>query len=390
MYIRFCSPSKNHSYFIFGMRGTGKSTLVRSVISKNKSFWIDLLSAEDEFKYLGNPDLLKNEIEAMSRKKLLPQWVVIDEVQKVPKILDLVHLLIEKYKIKFVLTGSSARKLKRGGANLLAGRAFVYSLFPFSYLELGEDFDLEKFLMWGGLPALYSKEMSNPSDKIRFLKTYVNTYLKEEILIEQIVRNIEPFHHFLQIAAQCSGDIVNFSKIANNAGTDDKSVERYYQILEDTLLGFYLLPFQRSMRKRLIKSAKFYLLDPGIIHALKNSLGNKPIPGSYDYGKLFENFIIMEIYKLNSYYEKDYRLSYIKTKDGVEIDLLIEVNPRKILCIEIKSGIVTNFDGFSAKLSLVKEIGSKELIVLSQNSKAMAEKNIRVFPWKEGIEYIFS
>ncbi|OFZ78903.1 MAG: hypothetical protein A2583_11905 [Bdellovibrionales bacterium RIFOXYD1_FULL_53_11] len=384
-----CRPSKNHSHFLFGVRGVGKSTLIRSILKDKNVYWIDLLSGEDEFKYIQNPDLLMMEIEALARQSRMPAWVVIDEVQKAPKLLDLVHLLIEKHKLKFVLTGSSARKLKRGGANLLAGRAFVNHLFPLVHLELGSDFELDEYLRWGGLPELYSDQMKKTEDKTRFLKAYVNTYLKEEILVEQIVRKIEPFHHFLQTAAQCSGDIINFSKIADDAGTDDKSVERYYQILEDTLVGYHLLPFHGSVRKRQIKSSKFYFIDPGIIRALRGDLGNKPMPSSYEYGNIFENFIVGEIFKLNSYYEKDYRLSYVKTKDGVEIDLVIECGSRKVICVEIKSGRVASLDGFKAQIDLAGDIGCPGLVVLSQNVKAMAGNGITVFPWKEGIRHIF-
>ncbi len=188
MYNRLLKLSQAHSFFLFGMRGSGKSTLLRKAFQNSNAVWIDLLLAEPDLKYKRNPDMLRTEILGLIKAGNRPDIVIIDEVQKVPALLDVVHHLIENEKITFALTGSSARKLKRGGGNLLAGRAFVFYLFPFSFMELEEVFDLTSFLSWGGLPALYSGELQDDNDKTRFLKAYVHTYLKEEILEEQIVQ----------------------------------------------------------------------------------------------------------------------------------------------------------------------------------------------------------
>lgn len=389
MYDRILSGSQKHSFFLFGMRGSGKSTLLKKRLSGVDTVWIDLLLAEEELKYRANPDILKNEILALIKQGKKPERVVIDEVQKIPALLDVVHHLIEEYKIKFALTGSSARKLKRGGANLLAGRAFVFHLFPLSFMELGSDFDLGIFLSWGGLPALFASDYESPEDKNRFLKSYIHTYLKEEILIEQLVRRIDPFHAFLEVSAQMNGEILNFSKIAREANTDDKSVERYYAILEDTLLGFHLMPHHHSVRKQQITSSKFYYFDSGIVRALKGNASQMMMASTYEYGKAFEHFIISEIYKLNKYYERDYKLSFLKTKDGVEIDLIIEVSAKKKYCIEIKSGVVKNLNDFNAQRKLALDIGATELMVLSQNKKAISNDRIHVMPWQEGIKKIF-
>lgn len=279
----------------------------------------------------------------------------------------MVHHLIEEQKIKFALTGSSARKLKRGAAN----------------------FDLDSFLSWGGLPALFASDCKASEDKNRFLKSYIHTYLKEEILIEQLVRRIDPFHAFLQVSAQMNGEILNFSKIAREANTDDKSVERYYSILEDTLLGFHLMPHHHSVRKQQIASSKFYYFDTGIVRALKGNAGQMMAASTYEYGKAFEHFIITEIYKLNKYHERDCKLSFLKTKDGVEIDLIIGVSARKKYCIEIKSGNVKNLSDFNAQYKLALDIGARELIVISQNKKALRDGRVHVMPWQEGIKEIF-
>lgn len=390
MYNRIVNLPKKHNFFLFGMRGSGKSTLLKQRFPGPKMLWIDLLLAEEELKYRSNPDILKDEITALIQNGQTPERVIIDEVQKIPALLDVVHHLIENKKIRFTLTGSSARKLKRGGANLLAGRAFVYQLFPLSHLELKNDFKLDEFLSWGGLPALYGEDHQDFADKNRFLKAYIHVYLKEEILIEQLIRNIDPFHAFLEVSAQMNGEILNFSKIARAANTHDKSVERYYSILEDTLLGFHLLPFHRSVRKQQVGSSKFYYFDTGMVRALKNQAHERVRPSTYEYGKLFENFIVSEIYKLNKYFERDYKLSFLKTKDGVEIDLIVEISPHKSYCIEIKSGEVKNLRDFNSQCNLAKDVPHSRFMVLSQNKRPMSHGKIQLFPWQEGILKIFA
>ena len=196
MVNRLVNLSENNSFFLFGARGTGKSTLLKSKDFLKNAFFIDLLQPDVEELYSLRPQLLHEQAQTMKAKS----WIVIDEIQKVPKLLDTVHSLIENKKVYFALTGSSARKIKRGGGNLLAGRAFVFSIFPFTARELQAEFDLIKALEWGTLPKLTEFEKEN--DRARFLRTYAQVYLKEEILVEQLVRNLDPFRLFLPIAAQ--------------------------------------------------------------------------------------------------------------------------------------------------------------------------------------------
>jgi predicted AAA+ superfamily ATPase len=377
------------SFFLFGMRGTGKSTLLSQRFSGQDVVWIDLLLAEDELKYRRNPDLLKDELEVLLKAGHRPELIVIDEVQKLPAILDVVHWLIEHRKLKFALTGSSARKLKRGGADLLAGRANIFNLFPLTSMEIGAGFNLVDSISWGTLPALFSEENRTEQEKVRFLKSYVHSYLKEEILSEQIVRNIDPFYSFLDVSAQMNGQILNYSKIGREAGLNDKAVERYYSILEDTLLGFHLLPWSQSLRKQQIRSAKFYFHDTGIVRTLQGEYGRIPGPSTYDFGNLFESFLISELYRLNKYTERDYKLSFLKTKDGVELDLIIRINARKHYCIEIKSGVLRSMDNFSAQLKLAEDIPGGEFMVFSQNSTAFTDGRITVYPWQEGLKKIY-
>ena len=287
--------------------------------SKNKLLWVDLLEPETERELNLRPSRLGEQILALKKP---PQFVVIDEVQKVPKLLDVIHQLIQKRGLKFALTGSSIRKLKRGAANLLAGRAFLYKLFPLTFLELGKHFNLNQVLQFGSLPEIFS--LSSRQDKMRYLNSYVQTYLKEEIISEQIIRNIEPFRYFLEIAGQCNGSVLNHSRIGREAGIDYKNSQRYFDILVDTLLGFYLPSFSYSVRKQQIKASKFYLFDLGVSRALTGLLDTPIQPSTYSFGNSFEHFIITEIHRLNEYLETQYRLSNFQSKEGKEVDLILQ------------------------------------------------------------------
>ena len=218
MYKRIPKLLKSNSFFLFGARGTGKSSLLRAEFQDSNALWIDLLDPETESQFIASPNRLSEQI---SQQRRTPEWVVIDEVQKAPKLLDIVHLEIERRKIKFALTGSSARKLKRGGANLLAGRAFLNHLYPLTHRELDSEFDLESTLAWGTLPKIY--QLNTNEEKSEFLKAYVNVYLKEEVLQEQLVRNTEAFRRFLPIAGQMNGKIINFNSIAKDLNIGKRS-----------------------------------------------------------------------------------------------------------------------------------------------------------------------
>jgi predicted AAA+ superfamily ATPase len=276
MFSRFRRFSSKHSFLLFGPRGTGKSTLLRARLDPNECLWLDLLDAQVEDRFLRNPSDLYSIVKALPESI---KFVVIDEVQKVCKLLDEVHRLIEETDKIFILTGSSARKLKHGGANLLAGRAFVYHLYPLSCFELGSQFELDNALHWGTLPKIFSLE----AEKDEFLRAYADTYLKEEIWSEQVVRKLPPFRRFLEVAAQCNGKIINYANIARDVGVDDKTIKEYFLVLEDTMIGFFLEPFQNSFRKRLVEKPKFYFFDTGVVRSLSRRLSVPLTPKTFAY-----------------------------------------------------------------------------------------------------------
>lgn len=254
MIDRAINLSKSRSFFLFGARGTGKTSLLQQeFVGHPGVLYIDLLKPSEEDLYRLYPETLAHQIEAETF-----EWVIVDEIQKLPKLLDLVHHAIVNKRQKFILTGSSARKLKRGAANLLAGRASVYHLYPFTARELGDDFDLQTALEWGLLPEVWN--LKQAGDRAETLYAYALTYLKEEVQAEQFVRKLDPFRKFLEVAAQSNGKIVNFSKIGNDVGVDTTTVQNYFSILEDTLLGFILPSYHKSVRKRQREAPKFYFL----------------------------------------------------------------------------------------------------------------------------------
>ncbi len=380
---RLLKFEENYSFFLFGPRGCGKTTLINELFS-DESLVLDLLDVDLETRLKRNPSLLKEMISNLDDGL---DYVVLDEIQKIPELLDLVHKLIEESNKYFILTGSSARKLKRGNANLLAGRAFSYFLHPFTSIELGKFFNLEHALHWGMLPKV--QEFKTDSSKEKFLKAYTQTYLKEEIFAEQFIRALDPFRYFLEIAAQMNGKILNFSKIAKDVGVDDKTIRQYYSILEDTLLGFSLKAFRHSFRKQLSTKPKFYLFDTGVKRSLENSLSINLQPSTSAYGNAFEHFLILEIIKLSSYFHDDYRFSYLKTKDDIEIDLIVERPGKPFLFIEIKSTEEVNQDSLSNLAKLSQDFGNSQALCLSRDKISRKIDNILVMNWQEGLKKFF-
>lgn len=385
MINRLYNPLISRSFFLFGARGTGKTTLLKTLLPNNTAHRINLLLPVDYDEFSLNPDAL------IARVKALPpecKWVVIDEVQKLPRLLDIVHHLIEETNLHFALTGSSARKLKRKGTNLLAGRASVYNLFPFSSQELGLQFSLQEALEWGTLPAVVNARSS--LERVEFLQAYTHTYLKEEIAEEQAVRQLEPFRKFLAVAAQSNTKIVNYKKIADDVGTSAVTVKSYFSILEDTLLGFLLDPFHESVRKSQRQSPKFYFFDTGVERALSRSLDVPLREGTYAYGSSFETFFINEVIKTKSYLRKDYALSYLRTKDDAEIDLIIERSPGDRILVEVKSATRIRESDCKNLNALAASLKHSKALLVSQDPNPKVYGLVTAVPWEQGLREIFT
>ncbi len=331
--------------------------MILDQFSSEKAVYVDLLEIDLMDQLLMDPSRFKQIIDSPENYH---KSVIVDEVQKFPRILDVVHSQIQSRKRQFILTGSSSRRLKQQSSNLLAGRAWVYNLYPLSALELGESFNLKKALEVGGLPEAYIQEDQVSSHE--YLKAYASTYLQKEIQQEQWVRKLDPFRRFLAIAAQMNGKVVNRSKIAKEAGVDDTTVANYFEILEDTLLGFYLPTYHKSARKSQTLSPKFYFIDPGIKRALDRTLTVDLLPQTFAWGDAFEHWVILEIVKNASYSRLDWTFSFIRTKDNVEIDLVIERPGTSALFIEIKSK------------KMVDESDAKSLETLGRDTDPSAEK----------------
>lgn len=365
---------------MFGARGTGKSTLLKQIISSDKAHWIDLLDFGLETKLQANPAYFTQLLDAIRENQKI-KWIVIDEVQKIPGLLNYVQQEISKKDFLFCLTGSSARKLKRGSANLLAGRAYQNFLFPLTSKELGTDFDLDEYLFWGGLPEIYN--LKEIEEKKQYLRTYVQTYIREEIQAEQLIRKLPPFRAFIDLLGGLSGSILNYSKIARDINSDPVSVKKYFEILEDTLIGIRLPSYHSSIRKRQSSHPKFYLFDLGVRRAMMGLLNGQLEKKSISYGVLFEHFLINEINSLNQYKHLDWKLSYLKTKEQVEVDLIIERPGQKTLAVEIKSTEHITEDHIRSFSRLAMDIPNSIPLCVSNDPTARVIQKIKCLHWKD-------
>ncbi|MCB0320550.1 MAG: ATP-binding protein [Bdellovibrionales bacterium] len=382
---RLFKPLKNKSFFLFGARGTGKSTFLQSYFAASDILYLDLLDSRllDEFRL--DKDRFKRIVTQPEHRDKI---VVVDEVQKLPEILNTVHQLIFSDKRIFVLTGSSARRLKQLETNLLAGRALVYHLYPFTSAELSDQFDLQKALEFGLLPEVYLADSSELAAEI--LRAYIVTYVEKEIQLEQWVRKIEPFRVFLSIAAQMNGKIVNRSAIAREVGVDDMTIASYYEILEDTLLGIHLPAYHHSVRKSQRTAPKFYLIDIGMKRALDRSLTIPLVQRTSAYGDAFEHFIVLELYKIASYARNDWKFSYYQTKEGHEIDLIVDRPGKKLLLVEIKSKNRVTAEDAKVIERLAPEIDpDAERYLLSRDSETQILGETRAVHWKTGLKELF-
>lgn len=370
------SLPKRGSFFLFGSRQTGKTTLIHSRYSKN--VWrVDLLLNDIFFAYSKNPSQFRREaVEKIENERV--QTIFIDEVQRIPALLNEVQYLMQNYSCRFILTGSSARKLKRGGANLLAGRAVERRLYPLTHAELKERFHFEEILRFGSLPPILGK---SKGEKIDILSTYVHTYLREEIQSEGIARNIGGFSKFLDISASQFGELVSFSAIARECQLPVRTVQSYYEILEDTLVGIRLQPWRKSIRKRLVAHPKFYFFDLGVTNAV-----NKRLTGVIDrhlFGRLFEQWIVLETHWSIQYKRSEATIYYWRTNHGAEVDLLIEKHGKIVGAYEIKSTPTVDGSHLSGLRAFRDENPRVPCHVICTASRAYEIDKIKITPWQK-------
>jgi len=354
------------TFFLWGPRQTGKTTLLREDYSD--AMWIDLLKADEFRRYLQNPELLRGELAARESVR----QVVIDEVQKVPQLLDEVHWLHENRGIRFALCGSSARKVKRGQANLLGGRAVRYELHGLTALELARDFDLNRILNHGYLPAIYQSDNPRP-----LLNGYVADYLKEEVAAEGLVRNLPVYSQFLNVASLSDAELVNFSTVARDCGVSSHTIKGYFQILEDTLLGRWLSAFTRRPKRRVIAAPKFYFADVGVVNHLARR--GELHPGSELYGKAFENWVFHELMAHNSYSNAFATLSYWRLANGTEVDFI--VNDME-LAIEAKATAQVTADHLKGLRAITQDHRKikQRIIVCLERASRRTEDGILIAP----------
>jgi len=321
MYSRLLKQPPSKSFFLFGPRGTGKTTWVKSTFPQ--AIYLDLLEAELFNDLLANPQRLENLIPPDFKN-----WIIIDEVQKIPSLLNEVHRLIENRKYKFILTGSSARKLRRQGTNLLAGRALTYSFHPLTATELGKNFNLNHSLQYGQLPCAYTEE--SPKD---YLESYVKTYLEEEIRQEGLTRNLGAFARFLETASFSQGSVLNISSVARECSIERKAAENYFSILEDLLIAHRLPVFSKKSKRRLTAHSKFYFFDVGVFRTIR-PMGPLDMPEQAE-GVAIETLLFQELHAINSILHLGYQLYYWRTSNNVEVDFIL-YGEKGLFAFEIK------------------------------------------------------
>jgi predicted AAA+ superfamily ATPase len=348
----------------------GKTTWLRNHFGAGDARVIDLLKTDDFAEYAGRP--------ALVRKRHDGRLTIIDEVQKLPLLLDEVHWLIENKRASFILTGSSARKLRRGHANLLASRARRYELGPLSLPEV-ESLDLESAFQSGLLPPHFLSEEPEAD-----LRAYVADYLKEEIAAEAQVRNLPAFSGFLRAVAFSNAELVNYTNIARECGVSAKVVQGYFEILEDTLLGSRLPAWQKSRKRRLIRTDKFYLFDVGVANHLSR---RRPLTGTPDFGKSFEQYIWMEVSNYRRYREPDLDLAYWRTSTSLEVDFVLG---DMLAAIECKGSERVPPPDLASLRALAEDARvRRRFVVCLEREERRTDDGIEILPWRTFLERLW-
>jgi len=358
------------SFFLYGPRQTGKSSLIRHSLKPFRVY--NLLETETYLRLSRSPQRLREECVPNER------IVVIDEIQKLPILLDEVHLLIEKHGIHFLLTGSSARKLRRGGVNLLGGRARIKHLHPFSYAELKEEFNLLRGLNHGLLPSIYFSDSVQED-----LESYVGTYLKEEIAAEGMTRNIPAFSRFLEVAALCNGQLINYAKISNDAQVARSTVQEYFQILKDTLIAYEVPGWLKSRRRKPISTSKMYFFDVGVARFLQNR--GMIRMGSPEMGGAFEHYIFHEL-KTYADYHAAGDVCYWRSQSGFEVDFILS----DMTAIEVKASRTIGRQDLKELRGLKEEGKLKHFILVCFEDHVRQVDGIQILPWKIFLEKLWA
>lgn len=363
------------SCFLFGPRQTGKSMLIRETLPTGTPIY-NLLDQRLWLDWNADPTRLRQEIEAKDLRNAL---VVVDEIQKLPLLMDEIHLLIESRGLRFLLTGSSARKLRRSGVNLLGGRARSRFLHPLSWSELGSRFQLGKALQHGLMPSIYFSE--EPEEDLR---AYVGTYLKEEITAEGLTRNVAAFARFLEVAALCSGRMFNKTAVANDSKVPRTTVNDYFEILGDTMLGWELPAWNHSQKRKAIETAKFYLFDPGVVRILRRQ--EAPRPRSAEFGDAFEHFFFHELKTWIDTRRPGMDLHYWRSTSQFEVDFILGGHT----AIEVKSTKEVTIRDFKGLKALAEEGRMKRLILVCQEPVPRKVGEILVLPWEVFLERLWA
>lgn len=368
---------RGQSAFLWGPRKTGKTTFLKTHFPESLIF--DFLKTDLFLSMSKNPALLREQLLAKPKSKL-ERPIILDEVQKVPQLLDEVHWLIENKGLSFILCGSSARKLKRGHANLLGGRAWRYELFPLVTPEL-KNYELLRILNQGMVPTHYLQEKNYKKS----LQAYVQDYLKEEIFAEGLTRNISAFSRFFEALGYSHGELTNYSNIARDCGVDSKTVKEYYQILIDTLLAIRLEPFKKRQSRQVIsKAPKYYLFDVGVAGFLTNRHLEKE--KGEEFGKAFEHFMLMEINAYRSYSSKTFKLNFWRTKSGLEVDFILGSGE---VAIEVKGTKRVDKNSLKGLAAFREEYSPKRAIVVCNEKQKRIYKNIEITPWNDFLKQLW-
>ncbi len=364
-----------HSFFLFGPRGTGKTSWLRSHF-KNAIYY-DLLDDHTYTRLLAFPTRIGDDVPPDFK-----DWIIIDEIQKAPKLLDEVHRLIEHRQLRFILTGSSARQLRQKGVNLLAGRAMTYHMHPLTTLELGHDFNLSTALTYGMLPSVYSHE--NPS---HYLASYVSTYLREEVLQEGITRNIALFTRFLETASFSQGEQINFTEIAREVGNNRHTIANFFDILEDLLIACRVYPFTKRAKRAVVSSPKFYYFDTGVYRSIRPT---GPLDSREEMdGAALETLFLQEFKAINDYLALDYSVSYWRTTSQIEVDFIL-YGKNGFHAFEIKRKQTISKQDLKGLLAFKKDYPEATCHMLYGGSRTYVENEITIRPFEETLRHLSS